>query len=65
MGQVQNPQNSGRENDAGATSRLKRAHLRMVVSRVSTVRAIRGPQKRFANLASFRPVETESEMVLL
>jgi hypothetical protein len=34
----------------------------MAASSVSTVRAIRGPQKCFPNLASFRQVDAESEI---
>jgi hypothetical protein len=43
---------------AEASSRLKR----MVVSRLSAVRASRGPQQCFPNLASFRQVDAESEI---
>jgi hypothetical protein len=34
----------------------------MAASSVSNVRAIRGPQKCFPNLASFRQVDAESEV---
>jgi hypothetical protein len=34
----------------------------MAASSVSTVRAIRGPQKCFPNLASFQQVDAESEI---
>jgi hypothetical protein len=34
----------------------------MAASGVSTARAIRGPQKCFPNLASFRQVDAESEI---
>src|ERR1700674_4145960 len=47
-----------RRRGAGSSART----VRMVVSRVSTVRAIRGPQKCFPNLASFRQVDAESEI---
>ena len=36
--------------------------VRVAVSSVSTVRAIRGPQKCFPNFASFRQVDAESEI---
>src|SRR5882724_3339224 len=47
-----------RRRRAGSSARA----VRMAASSVSTVRAIRGPQKCFPNLASFRPVDAESEI---